>query len=272
MSLRKGIAILLLVVLGGNSTACMSTVTRYRDVTVPEVQTKYRTVKKPVEKEVAVPYAETVTIPQYRTIRQSVINPSGSKLTVAFLPLSASTGAAWLGIDLSQRFEKAVREHEEAAQKYEVVTQDRVAAELGKSDLSDLEPGDLRKIIEAFQLDRLVSGNIRSRNADNVALRFEVIDANSKEIRYTENMNADIAGVVRSVLYLFYGVKQRLADKVETITKYRTERVTEYVDETEPYQETVMVSKKEAYEAEEIDWLNTLLLIGIIVAASSPKK
>ena len=268
----KWTSALMIILLVWNTSACMNTVTKYRTVNVPEVQTKYRTVKKPVEKSVTVPYTEEIQVPQYRIVRPPLINPSDGILTVAFLPFSISTGERAFGSALSLRFEEAVSGHAEVSQKYRIVTQAQIRAVLGKSDISLLLPGDYRKLIGTFELDRLVTGNVRSHKNGTINLLVEVLDAVSKEIRYSENMIAAERGIVQSIVNLFYGVRQFIGNKTETVTKYRTERVVEYVEEEEAYTETVMVTKQEAYQVEELDLLNTLLLLAIIAAASTPKK
>ncbi len=266
MNWKKCIAILLILIQLPLMQACMQTVTNYKTETVPVTVTKYRTVQKPVEKEVQVPYEETVKTPQYRVLTTARLNPTaGVVMPIAFLPFSSSTGNPYDGVEIAGNLERAVSQNSDAKGKYDIVSGSRVARTLGKTDISKLTAQDIKTLNTALGLEAVISGHVKTRTDNQLSFRVEGISTKTLRFIFAETITGEIGGVLQRALELFFGKRVLQGYKTETVTKYRTESQTAYEDVTESYEETEYQKKEVPYETKEIDWLSTLLL-GVLVA------
>lgn len=247
-------------------TACMQTVTRYKEERVPIEVTKYRTVQKPVEQQVEVPYQEEVRTPEYKTIRNPRINvPEGHKMTLAFLPFTSSTGNMEDGSEISERIRQAVIRHPDAPNRFSILSPSQIRDTLGNGSLK-VTPEAIQKLRNSLGAETIITGHVNSIEPSLLSFRVEAIAARAVRLLFGADIAGDRLKAIQQALELFYGLKVQQSIRTEIISKTRIETKVVYESVQEPYIVTEYEVRQVPYQVEEVDLLATLLL-GLLASA-----
>ena len=254
-------------------SACMKTVTEYRTEIRPKTVTKYRTVEKPVWKETETPYTEEVKIPQYKVIKRPKLKTQSGAARLAVVPfIPSSDNKKEQGEQAGELVENAIKNHRDTSVRYTLVDHERLSAALNK-DIGHFDGEDFKKIARLFNLDYLVSGDIKQWTSDLIAINLEAFDLDKMIPVFAQEFKGTPEDITKKIIEVFFGKKVSNGFKTESVTRYKKEKkmVTEVVKE--PYQETVYEEEQVPYEAKKVDWFSTLFWVVIaIVSASSSKK
>ena len=262
---KKAIAVGLIALHFPPLTGCMQTVTRYRTEQVPVPVTKYRMVEKPVQKEVEVPYREEAKIPQYKVTRKAKLSvPPGRLMTIAFLPLSSSTGNPSDGSEISELVKQAVQRNPESGKKFKIIGSSQVRNALG-AGMDKISPDSIRMLSKTLGIETIITGHVKNLNEEAFSFRVEGISAQTMQMLFGEAVAGDRGTALELAANLFFDRKVQQGFKTEIVTKTRTEIRTVYELTKEEYQETELQDKQVAFKKKEIDWIKTFLLGGLFI-------
>ncbi len=231
-------------------------VIKYRTETVPVRVKKYRTEYKNVETEKKVPYKKEIKVKKYKVVKKPY-NNTDKRINLVVLPFT------FIPLSLKNQFsdtdfERLIISNSEYYNKYKIIPINKLENHLNKK-INNFNVNDFKKVANIFNIKNFISGLIKKISDNYYKFIIEIINAKTLKNDLKKIYKVNKNNIPKKYKEIFYGKKVFDGYKIDYITEYKTERVTELKEVQVPYYVTEYQEKEVSYKEEEINWVKTII-------------